>query len=525
MDVSACPCADDPPLVIPQYGDAWSKLLRGRCYGDGTRAFDAVVLGWSYTNHAPPPLPLLRDLPGVPPGAAYPPVAAIINKEYSELELKLEWLRALEPRPIVAFSAHHDVRRFSQATGVPFVRVPPAVDDDLAAVLGGGSGGKNEYTHDFGFFGRVEHGVPLSNDLRVQVEQRRPELEASGMRVFFEGSAHKSSVKVFTRQVRATKIWLSTTGPANLVSTRVFDIMSTNTTLLFVNGPAPLYEGILEDGVHAVLFNSVDDLLDKVRRYASPEYEAERLRIVGAARRLVEEQHTYRDRAGTITDAILRELPEKPNTNLSGGDMAAQDATAVTAKTEAITGAKGEPPSGVAGGDDSEVTALWARQRAEAARRAGPGRDPGEFGHGGGAPDAGSGCPKVFVYDLPPNVTEITNAHTLSKVFGPEIDKKHKWLRETEQWALAQLVLNRLMRPGAECRTTDPSKADLFLVPALTKPKGSSDWMAACAKFDGKALVASLPHLNARTACRHVFLISKVRVRPFEVVEGLGGHS
>ena len=110
----------------------------------------------------------------------------------------------------------------------------------------------------------------------------------------------------------------------------------------------------------------------------------------------------------------------------------------------------------------------------------------------------------------------------LANAVGPRFGKKAEWLRQTPQWALSTLVASRLLRPGAECRTTDPYKADLFLVPALTKPKGSSDWMAACAKFDGKALVASLPHLNARTACRHVFLISKVRARPFELVEGFG---
>ena len=294
--------------AVPKYGtNPWGPRLRKRC-GSGD-AYDVIVLGWSYTNHGPPPLPLLQDLPGLTSGGAYPPVAVIINKEYHWLDYKLEWLRTLKPRPVVAFTAHHSVRNFSEVTGVPFVRVPFAVDDFSKSAQAGTdrAGGERAYTHDFGFSGRFAV-TDLSHDWRSMVHARLPELEASGTRIFFNGGT-KVTLEKYHRQLLATKSWLSTTSAADLVGTRYFDVMTTGTTLLLANGPASLYEGILEDGVHAVLFDSVDDLFAKVRKYASPEHEAERHRIVEAAQRLVRERHTYAHRAATITDAILRKLP------------------------------------------------------------------------------------------------------------------------------------------------------------------------------------------------------------------------
>ena len=199
--------------AVPKYGtNPWGPRLRKRC-GSGD-AYDVIVLGWSYTNHGPPPLPLLQDLPGLTSGGAYPPVAVIINKEYHWLDYKLEWLRTLKPRPVVAFTAHHSVRNFSEVTGVPFVRVPFAVDDFSKSAQAGTdrAGGERAYTHDFGFSGRFEVS-DLSHDWRSMVHARLPELEASGTRIFFNGGT-KVTLEKYHRQLLATKSWLSTTSAA-----------------------------------------------------------------------------------------------------------------------------------------------------------------------------------------------------------------------------------------------------------------------------------------------------------------------
>lgn len=269
---------------------------------------------------------------------------------------------------------------------------------------GGGEAKGAAYTHDFGFSGRVEVS-DHSHNRRKMVHDRLPDLSASGVRVFFNDS-RKTSLKEYTRQLRANKSWLS-----------------------------------------------------------------------------------------AITDAILRELPGAPGT---GTPAAAGGGVPL---------AGGGAPSG--GDASAEVMAVWELQKAEVARRAAPGGDPGEFGMGSGAPKPGPGCPKVFVYDLPANVAEFKSAGEVARAVGPNMDKLHKWLHHTSQYALSQLVLHRLLRPGAECRTSDPARADLFLVPALSKPKISSDWAKACARVDAKALVASLSHLSSETACRHLFIVPK----------------
>ena len=80
----------------------------------------------------------------------------------------------------------------------------------------------------------------------------------------------------------------------------------------------------------------------------------------------------------------------------------------------------------------------------------------------------------------------------------------------TNQYALAQILLYRLHNSPA-CRTEDPAQADLFYIPVLAHPKGSSEWGNVCkAKpFEPSALSSSLPHLTARTAARHFMVVSK----------------
>jgi len=120
------------------------------------------------------------------------------------------------------------------------------------------------------------------------------------------GSWWRLSRKGYVEQLARTKMWVSTTGPEGIVGTRFFEVMASGTTLLLcnrVNTPS-----LWEDGVHVVMFDSMAELRSKVRHYL--QFEAERRRIVGAARALVLERHTWEARAAFLTkateDAIAR---------------------------------------------------------------------------------------------------------------------------------------------------------------------------------------------------------------------------
>ena len=147
-------------------------------------------------------------------------------------------------------------------------------------------------------------------------------------------------------------------------------------------------------------------------------------------------------------------------------------------------------------------------------------------------------CGKVFIYDLPPALYDLrwrpspTPGATprerlapfasVEEVFGSEHVEKSRSceglddhafesLYATEQWGAAEQLLYRAATSGRCPRTLDPSEADIFLVPVLPKAKSGGGWVAACnaTGADETSLVKALPHLNERTAHRHVMVVAK----------------
>ncbi len=116
-------------------------------------------------------------------------------------------------------------------------------------------------------------------------------------------------------------------------------------------------------------------------------------------------------------------------------------------------------------------------------------------------------CPTVFMYDnLPVLPGEVApNLITSERAFGPEQDLAG--IYATQQYSVAELFINRLRRSLHCPLTTDASKADLFLIPALSAPKGVTEWGKACKR--SKNIGPLLAHLNAGTASRHIVLTGK----------------
>ena len=82
----------------------------------------------------------------------------------------------------------------------------------------------------------------------------------------------------------------------DLVGVRAFEVMATNRTLLLFSRHSDrrMTRGLIDDDV-AVLFSSIDELLEKVTYYNS--HESERLRIVHHAYRRATELHDWSNRA------------------------------------------------------------------------------------------------------------------------------------------------------------------------------------------------------------------------------------
>lgn len=250
---------------------------------------------------------------------------------------KYEWLRAHCVH--AAFTVHHDVARYEAATGVPFYRTSFGVDaarfaapslavspsppmpapsgggDNLTRhVLGGREraerpteqgGGRDAdgYRYDLGFTGVVRSDQ--TGNWRYHIWKRSwPRLRALGVRLFSGdsggvriGKAHAElSPAEYVRQMRSCKVWLSTTGPADLVGTRFFEVMATGTTLLIANrnGVGAAYSSLgLVEGRHALFFSSLEEFEALVLNVTRPSFEPRRRQIVARAQELVLRRFTW----------------------------------------------------------------------------------------------------------------------------------------------------------------------------------------------------------------------------------------
>jgi spore maturation protein CgeB len=209
------------------------------------------------------------------------PVGIILNKEYAALDKKLEWIK--EINPIAAFTVHHDYKVYQEKTGVSFYQLPFAVNTDVFKNYG------VEYTNDFGFSGIIR--PEQTDDWRTKIYQRSRDWK--DIKFFFTSHRH-DSLEQYAKRINATKIWLSTTGPADLVGTRYYEAMASKTTLLVCNRFDRVYDNILEEDKHCIMFGSLEELEDKIRHYL--KHDSERMKIVNNAYELINKKHTWNHR-------------------------------------------------------------------------------------------------------------------------------------------------------------------------------------------------------------------------------------
>ena len=183
------------------------------------------------------------------------PVSIILNKEYSALEKKLDWIKNINP--VAAFTVHHNYEKYSEITGVPFYQIPFAVNETIFKRYE-----KEEYDCDFGFSGVIR--PEQTNDWRSKIVERSADWED----INFSFSQHRhDTLQSYAKRLNRAKAWLSTTGPADLVGTRYYEVAALGTTLLVCNRFDQVYDGLFEEDKHCVTFDSLDELEKKIRYY------------------------------------------------------------------------------------------------------------------------------------------------------------------------------------------------------------------------------------------------------------------
>ena len=137
------------------------------------------------------------------------------------------------------------------------------------------AGGINSYEYVIGFTGASSIKYPLRQSIIRLIRSLRVKAYLGTWQQTALKTTHNNSWKAldregYVRQISLTKMWVSTTGPSNIVGTRYFEVLASGTTMLLCNkAPSGVYDGLFEDGVHAVVFDGMDDLRSKILYYSN----------------------------------------------------------------------------------------------------------------------------------------------------------------------------------------------------------------------------------------------------------------
>eukprot|EP00746_Dinoflagellata_sp_MGD_P153906 gnl/MRDRNA2_/MRDRNA2_84519_c0_seq1.p1 gnl/MRDRNA2_/MRDRNA2_84519_c0~~gnl/MRDRNA2_/MRDRNA2_84519_c0_seq1.p1 ORF type:complete len:459 (+),score=91.64 gnl/MRDRNA2_/MRDRNA2_84519_c0_seq1:103-1479(+) len=121
------------------------------------------------------------------------------------------------------------------------------------------------------------------------------------------------------------------------------------------------------------------------------------------------------------------------------------------------------------------------------------------------------GCPKVFIYDLPKKYMDYDPTTQPAPWENKGGEEGAPFMRATSQYGLAAGILWRVVHSKRCLRVTDPSEADMFIIPILSRPKSGKKWAGACSghKITAEELMPLLPHMTEENAHKHVVFVGK----------------
>ena len=182
-------------------------------------------------------------------------------------------------QPTAALTVHHDTQYYKEYTEFPFHRIMWSANQNQFKNYGG------EYKHDLFFSGVIR--PEQTENLRERVLSNLDRL--SKYKLFANIRSHKNnyagtifSDDEYSKHLSSSKICFITTGPADLVGTRYFEVMAANRSLILCNRMSmDVYEDIIIDGYNCAMFSDEDEFFEKAMYYL--ENEDERMKIVNNA--------------------------------------------------------------------------------------------------------------------------------------------------------------------------------------------------------------------------------------------------
>lgn len=229
------------------------------------------------------------------------PRVMVLNKEYSGLEYKLQFIRDNELD--LVFTVHQNHQDWAKQTGVEFVHFPFAVDEQMFKDF------RERKRYDFGFSGRLHsRWIDIRSRIKDQIflkwPIKRPRYWQT--RVYWSEGIRVPGFRLprgeaYARLINRSKIWLSTPSAVDIVGPRFYEVMASRTLLFCSESPA--YEGLFADGSHCVTFDPhLSDFEDKFFQYLNNDEE--RQEIVERGYTHVLENHTWDRRIEQFADAL-----------------------------------------------------------------------------------------------------------------------------------------------------------------------------------------------------------------------------
>ncbi len=262
------------------------------------------------------------------------PKVAILNKEYVNLNTKLDYIK--RNRFDMCFTHHHDIDRYSEITGIEFTFWPFAFDPRRFDFEG------EDKTIDVAFSGVLQNRNKDANqsDIRVKIMKdffltifdvpiaKRKAFK--DVEIFWNSISRNKIGKYFSqllnkrqylksddyaKMMRKTKIYINTLSPMGLISPRFFECMASQ-ALIFCE-ESELYQNIFSDDLYVTYKKDLSDFREKLLWILSDQ--SMRNKIIDKAFKYVHDNHTWRERVSLLLNKISHDSSKRVLTLTGGG--------------------------------------------------------------------------------------------------------------------------------------------------------------------------------------------------------------
>ena len=282
---------------------------------------DCIILGHSWLNDKNgvkvDPHPLLNlsntDIPKI----------VILNKEYTNLDAKLKFIR--ENHFNIGFTHHHDIKKYTESTNIEFNFWPFAFDSEKF------SSAAKEKNVDIGFSGVLQNLNKNADqsDIRVGIMNLffhtlydvpfAKKKSFKNIKIFWNsiprnnlgrllnrilGKHRFLDSKSYVEALCQTKIYINTLSPMGLIGPRFFESMASGALVLCEE--SSLYSNIFPKDVYITFKNDLSDFEELVNTLLTNKEKQDK--IIDKAYKLAYKDHTWEKRVSSLLDLIHKIL-------------------------------------------------------------------------------------------------------------------------------------------------------------------------------------------------------------------------